>query len=163
MEWEQILMCKNIGLFCDNTTAVAYLKRREGTVQRFSFKKPKPFSTGSSRTHSSSPVHHREEECHNRFLQLQTPDHRFRVNPQPSGASRPKKKPVLIDLFAMSLNHQLANYYCAVQDPMALGEDAMLQNWNYRQVYAFPMSAMIRCVVNKLRSPVGTQRILMAP
>ena len=49
-----------------------------------------------------------------------------------------KRWPVSIDLFATSLNHCCSTYFSPYHDRNALGTDALLQNWNGWQAYAFP-------------------------
>ena len=49
-----------------------------------------------------------------------------------------KRWPVSIDLFATSLNHRCSIYFSPYHDRNALGTDALLQNWNGWQAYAFP-------------------------
>ena len=56
--------------------------------------------------------------------------------------------PVMVDLFATSLNHHLSVYFAPMSDPMAAVTDAMLQDWDHLQAYAFPPVAMIRAVLN---------------
>ena len=48
------------------------------------------------------------------------------------------RSPVMLDLFATSLNHQCSPYFSPFQDPMALGTDAFLQNWDGYQMFTFP-------------------------
>ena len=65
------------------------------------------------------------------------------------------KWPVMIDLFATSLNHHCSLYFSSFRDPSAIGTDALLQNWDGYQVYAFPPWSMIPLVLKKLRSSSG--------
>ena len=45
-----------------------------------------------------------------------------------------------IDTFATPLNYRLPNFFCPFQDPMAIGVDAFLQSWDYKDLYAFHTS-----------------------
>ena len=65
------------------------------------------------------------------------------------------KWPVMIDLFTTSLNHRCPLYFSPFCDPSAIGTDALLQNWDGHQVYAFPPWSMIPLVLKKLRSSSG--------
>ena len=42
-----------------------------------------------------------------------------------------KRWPVMVDLFATSLNHRLPVYFALVSDPRAAVTDAMLQSWDH--------------------------------
>ena len=75
----------------------------------------------------------------------------------------PKRWPVSIDLFATSLNHQCCPYFSPFHDPNALGMDALLQNWNGWQAYAFPPWFLIPAVLKKLRSSFGVLLTIIAP
>ena len=60
------------------------------------------------------------------------------------------KWPVMINLFATSLNHRCSLYFSPFRDPLAIGTDALLQTWDGYQVYAFPPWSMIPLVLKKL-------------
>ena len=74
-----------------------------------------------------------------------------------------KRWPVIIDLFATSLNHQWCPYFSPFRDPNALVTDALLQSWNGWQVYAFPPWSLIPAVLKKLRSSSGVLLTIIAP
>ena len=74
-----------------------------------------------------------------------------------------KRWPVSIDLFATSLNHQCYPYFSSFHDPNTQGTDALLQNWNGWQVYAFPLWSLIPAVLKKLRSSSGVLLTIIAP
>ena len=71
--------------------------------------------------------------------------------------------PVMADLFATALNCRLPVYFSPVNDPMAAGTDVFLQEWDDLQAYAFPPFALVRQVLNKLRSCKRTLLTLIAP
>ena len=66
-----------------------------------------------------------------------------------------KRWPVSVDLFATSQNHRCSIYFSPYHDHNALGTDALLQNWNGWQAYAFPPWSLIPAVLKKLRSSSG--------
>ena len=78
-------------------------------------------------------------------------------------ASLQKRWSVTVDLLATSLNHRLPVYFAPMSDPMASGTDAMLQNWDHLEAYAFPPVAMLHQVLNKVRNSVGTHVTLITP
>ena len=71
--------------------------------------------------------------------------------------------PVTIDLFATSLNHRCIPYFSPFHDPNSIGTDALLQQWNGWQAYAFPPYALIPAVLKKLRSSSGVLMTIIAP
>ena len=70
--------------------------------------------------------------------------------------------PVMVNLFATSLNYHLPVYF-SPHNPMAAGTDAFLQSWDGLQAYAFPPFSLIQQILNKLRSCKGTLLTLIAP
>ena len=70
---------------------------------------------------------------------------------------------VMIDLVATSSNHHCLPYFSPFHDLNALGTDALLQNWDGYQVYAFPPWSLVPLVLKKLRSSFGVLMILIAP
>ena len=66
-----------------------------------------------------------------------------------------RRWPVSIDLFATSQNHRCSIYFSPFHDHNALGTDALLQNWNGLQAYAFPPWSLSPAVLKKLRSSSG--------
>ena len=74
-----------------------------------------------------------------------------------------KRRPVMVDLFATSLNYRLPVYFSPLNDPMAVGTDAFLQSWGGLQAYAFPSFALVCSILSRLRSSRGTLLSLVAP
>ena len=74
-----------------------------------------------------------------------------------------RRWPVSIDLFATSQNHRCSLYFSPYHDLNALGTDALLQNWNGWQAYAFPPWSLIPAVLKKLRSSSGVLLTIVAP
>ena len=46
--------------------------------------------------------------------------------------------PATVDLFTMALNYHLPVYFSPLDDPIAAGTDAILQQWDRLQAFAFP-------------------------
>ena len=74
-----------------------------------------------------------------------------------------RRWPVSIDLFATSQNHRCSLYFSPYHDHNALGTDALLQNWNGWQAYAFPPWSLIPAGLKKLRSSSGVLLTIVAP
>ena len=70
---------------------------------------------------------------------------------------------VQINLFATSANHRCSIYFSPYRDPQSAGTDAFLQSWDGLQAYAFPPFAIIPRVLAKLRESRGTELTLVAP
>ena len=73
-----------------------------------------------------------------------------------------RRWPVSIDLFATSQNHRCSLYFSPYHDRNAPGTDALLQNWNGWQAYAFPPWSLIPAVLKKLRLSSGVLLTIVA-
>ena len=141
------LLKKSIAVFCDNSTAVAYLRNLGGTLSP---------SLNSIAQRILRWVEERESLLLPQFI-------KGSHNVTADSLSRPgqaigtewvlhqemfdflnKRWPVTIDLFATYHNRRLDAYFAPTLDPMAVGTDAMLQCWSNMLVYAFPPFSMIR-------------------
>ena len=74
-----------------------------------------------------------------------------------------RRWPVSIDLFSTSQNHRCSIYFSPYHAHNALGMNALLQNWNGWQAYAFPPWSLILAVLKKLRSSSGVLLTIVAP
>ena len=74
-----------------------------------------------------------------------------------------RRWPVSVDLFATSQNHRCSIYFSPYHNHNAMGTDALLQNWNGWQAYAFPPWSLIPTVLRKLRSSSGVLLTIVAP
>ena len=70
---------------------------------------------------------------------------------------------VSIGLFATSQNHRCSLYFSPYRNHNAMGTDALLQNWNGWQAYAFPPWSLIPAGLKKLRSSSGVLLTIAAP
>ena len=68
-----------------------------------------------------------------------------------------------VDLFATGQNFRLQTFVSPFPDPRAIASDAFLFNWDHLELYAFPPTALVRKVINKLLSAEGTLLTLIAP
>ena len=67
----------------------------------------------------------------------------------------------MVDMFATRFNRQLTLYYSSVEDPAAMGVDALSQSWTGMSGYAFPPPAVIPAVLGKLHNTGGDFRIIL--
>ena len=68
-----------------------------------------------------------------------------------------------IDLFATRFNHKLPQFVSPVPDPLAVAVDALTLPWENLDAYAFPPTAMLGKVVEKLQNSPCKRLILIAP
>ena len=135
------LVGRVVAVFCDNMTAVAYLRRQSGTLAvALSALAQRILLWAEQQNISLMP----------QFVQ-------GRNNVVVDALSRPNQVissewilhqvvfdwllscwPVTIDLFASSLSHCCSVYFAPVSDPMAAGTDTMFWSWDSLQAYAFP-------------------------
>ena len=154
------------GFFCDNTTAVAYLRKEGGTrssllntlaqeilrwTESLSICLAPQFLPGSNNVLA---------DALSRPHQL--PHSEWSLNMTVFQSLR-RLWPIQLDLFATSENHRCSIYFSPFRDPMSAGTDAFLQSWNGLQAYAFPPVAVIPHVLAKLRASTGTELTLVAP
>jgi hypothetical protein len=69
----------------------------------------------------------------------------------------------MIDLFATSFNNKLPLFVSPVPDPKALAVDAISMDWAGKYCYAFPPTAFIQQILNKLRLSPDCKLLLVAP
>ena len=71
--------------------------------------------------------------------------------------------PVMVDLFATSLNHRLQVYFSPMADPQAAAVDALVQSWDNLQAYASPPFGLLQKVLSKVRGSHNLELTLIAP
>ena len=69
----------------------------------------------------------------------------------------------LIDLFATRFNHKLPQFVSPVPDTLAVAVDALTLPWEDLDAYAFPPTAILGKVVEKLQNSPYKRLILIAP
>ena len=165
-QFQSSLQGRTVAVFCDNTTAVAYLRKEGGTrspllnslaqeilrwTESLSIRLAPQFLPGSNNVLA---------DALSRPHQL--PHSEWSLNMTVFRSLR-KLWPVQIDLFATSDNRRCSIYFSPFHDPMSAGTDAFLQSWDGLQAYAFPPVAIIPRVLAKLRASTGTELTLVAP
>ena len=148
-EFQELVQDKMVAVFIDNTTAVAYLKNQGGTMSqklnqeaqeilRWSEEKGvvlcPQFLLGSRNVIADSLSRPNQIQGAEWTLCQETVDQITR------------RWPATIDLFATSLNYRFPVYFAPLQDPVSVGTDSLLQNWENLQGYAFPPFPLIRKV-----------------
>jgi hypothetical protein len=67
-----------------------------------------------------------------------------------------------VDLFALEMNTKLATYMSPIPETQAWKVDSLIQSWGGLYAYAYPPTALIRAVINKIRTD-KVEVILIAP
>ena len=165
-QFQSSLQGRTVAVFCDNTTAVAYLRKEGGTrspllnslaqeilrwTESLSIRLAPQFLPGSNNVLA---------DALSRPHQL--PHSEWSLNMTVFLSLR-KIWPVQINLFATSENRRCSIYFSPFRDPMSAGTDSFLQSWDGLQAYAFPPVAIILRVLAKLRASSGTELTLVAP
>ena len=163
--FQSSLQGRTVAVLCDNTTAVAYLRKEGGTrspllntlaqailhwSESLSICLAPQFLPGSNNVLA---------DALSRPHQL--PHSEWSLNVTVFQSLR-RLWPVQIDLFATSENHRCSIYFSPFRDLMSAGTDAFLQSWDGLQAYAFPPVAIIPRVLAKLRASTGTELTLVA-
>ena len=165
-QFQSSLRGMTVAVFCDNTTAVAYLRKEGGKrspllnslaqeilrwTESLSIRLAPQFLPGSQNVLA---------DALSRPHQL--PHSEWSLNRDVFQSLR-RLWPVQIDLFATSDNHRCSIYFSPLHDPRSAGTDAFLQSWDGLQAYAFPPVSLIPRVLAKLRASSGTELTLVAP
>ena len=155
------IMNSTVALFMDNSTVIAYLRNQGGTrsqhlnsiaqriprwAESLPVVLPPQFIMGCNNVLADSLSRP------NQILGLE-----WTLKTEVFQDLR-KRWPVSIDLFATSLNHQCCPYFSPFHGP-----NALLQNWNGWQAYAFPPWSLIPAVLKKLWSSSGVLLTIIAP
>ena len=160
------LVGSSVAIFADNSTAIAYLRNQGGTHSSLL----NSIAQRILRWAENLPVvispqfimgkHNVLEDALSRPNQILGSEWTLK---QEVFMDLCKRWPVSIDLFATSQNHRCSIYFSPYHDHNALGTDALLQNWDGWQAYAFPPWSLIPAVLNKLRSSSGVLLTIIAP
>ena len=165
-QFQSSLRGMTVAVYCDNTTAVAYLRKEGGTrspllnslaqeilrwTESLSIRLAPQFLPGSQNVLA---------DALSRPHQL--PHSEWSLNMDVFLSLR-RLWPVQIDLFATSDNRRCSIYFSPLHDPMSAGTDVFLQSWDGLQAYAFPPVPLIPRVLAKLRASSGTELTLVAP
>ena len=160
------LQGRKVAVFCDNTTAVASLRRVGGTrssllhtlaleilrwTESLSVCLAPQFLPGSNSVLADALSRH-----------LQLPHSEWSLHLTVLHSLR-RLWPVQLVFFATSANLRCSIYFSQFRDPMSADTEAFLQSWEGLQAYAFPPVAIIPRVLATLRASTGTELTLVAP
>ena len=160
------LVGSSVAIFADNSTAISYLRNQGGTHSSFlNSIAQRILRWAESLSVVISPQfimgkHNVLADALSRPNQILGSEWTLK---QEVFRDLCRRWPVSIDLFATSQNHRCSIYFSPYHDHNALGTDALLQNWNGWQAYAFPPWSLIPAVLKKLRSSFGVLLTIIAP
>ena len=166
LHFQSSLLGKTVAVFCDNVTAVAYLRKEGGTRSPLLNSIAQEILRWSESLHISLAPQFipgsRNVLADTLSRPHQLPSTEWSLNMEVFLSLR-RLWPIQIDLFATSENHRCSIYFSPIRDPQSAGTDAFLQPWEGLQVYAFPPWSIIPRVLAKLRVSRGTELTLVAP
>ena len=143
--------CQNqtVSVATDNSTVVAYINKEELTQQRY------VLCCGRSWHHITLRARH-IPGCLNVMADLlsrsnQVQSTEWSLHPQVFKQICQKWFTPHVDLFATHLNHKLPLYISPVPDPKAWDIDALNINWTGLTAYAYPSTALLHRVIQKIR------------
>ena len=166
LHFQSFLSGTTVAVFCDNVTAVAYLRKEGGTrspalntiaqeilrwAESLQIRLAPQFIPGIRNVLADtlSCPHH-------------LPSSEWSLN-MDVFRSLTRQWPVMIDLFVTSDNHRCSIYFSPFRDPLSVGTDALLQSWDGLLAYAFPPWSILPQVLAKLRVSHRTLLTLVAP
>ena len=113
---------------------------------------------------TKSPTHPRPLKCDSRQAIQTGSNHLDRVVPTSrSFSSDMQPMAPASDLFATRFNHKLPQFVSPVPDSLAVAVDALTLPWEELDAYAFPPTAILGRVVEKLLDSPCKRIILIAP
>ena len=161
------LQGKKLGLMSDNSSVVAYLNKQGGTKSAELCRATREvihlaeFHAISLRAnYIPGKKNILADSLSRRFQVIQT---EWSLNQGIANRVIRKWGKPNIDLFATSLNRKLPQYFSPLKDDEALGEDALQQCWNRKDVYAYPPQGIIQRVLVKVRESEDLLMTLIAP
>ena len=152
-EFQHLVKGLTVGVFANNTTALAYVRKQGGTM--------------SAALNSEAQSLLRWTDSLNVVLLPQFVMESYNVVADSSSRRNQvigsewtlvqevmdellRRWPANVDLFATSLNYRIPVYFSSISDPIPAGSDAFLQSWDDLSAYEFPPFALIREVIRKL-------------
>ena len=142
-----LLSGATVAVFCDNVTAVAYL-RKEGRTRS-----PALNAIAQEILHWAESLRIRLAPQFIPGIRNVLADSLSRPHQLPGSEwslnmdmfrSLSRQWPVMIELFATSANHRCSIYFSPFRDPLSAGTDALLQSWDGLLAYAFPPWSILR-------------------
>ena len=113
---------------------------------------------------AKSPAHPRPSKCDSGQVIQAGSNHPDRmVSPSGSLSKTVQKMAPASDLFATRFNHKLPQFVSPVPDSLAVAVDALTLTWEDLDAYAFPPTAILGKVVEKLQDSPCRRLILIAP
>ena len=166
LHFQSFLSGATVSVFCDNVTAVAYLRKEGGTRSPALNTIAQGILCWAESLQIRLAPHFIPGICDVLMDSLsrphQLPSSEWSLN-MDVFRSLSRQWPVMIDLFATSDNHRCSIYFSLFRDPLSAGTDALPQFWDGFLAYAFPPRSILPQVLAKLRVSHQTILTLVAP
>ena len=168
LQFSKHLANTTVRLYCDNTTAVSYLRNEGGTYSPHLNLITEAILSWCDQFHTTViPVHlpgSRNVVADSLSRQGKILQGEWTLNRQVLCQVFDLWGTPSTDMFATRKNKQAADFVSPVPDAQALAIDALSINWSNRGlVYAFPPTVLIPRVLEIIRSSSGVAVILIAP
>ena len=166
LHFQYFLAGATVAVFCDNVTAVAYLRKEGGT------RSPAVNTIPQGILRWTESLQIRLAPQFIPGIRNVLADSLSRPHQLPSSEwslnmgvfrSLTRQWPVMINLFATSDNHRCSIYFSPFRDPLSAGKDALLQSWDGLLASAFLPWSILPQVLAKLRVSNGTLLTVVAP
>ncbi len=158
-------MCNvHIKIELDNTTAISYINKMGGKIQRLSEIAQELWMWARDRDIWVSAVHlpgilNIEADAQSRDLSDENKE--WKLNPSTFAKINDLWGPLEIDLFATRINCQLQRYISWLPDPDSCCTNAFLTSWD-EFCYAFPPFSLLTRVLQKVEAD-SSEMVLVAP
>ena len=154
LHFQNILKNKKVMICSDNTTAIAYLNKQGGTKNWVLVQLSLKIMTWALQHQVSLKARHIPGKLNVMADKLSRPNQimgtEWSIHPQVIDAiARTWEKPQ-IDLFATRYNNKLPTFVSPIPDPLAYAVDAVAIDWTGFIAFAYPPTAMIKTVLNKI-------------
>ena len=166
-EFQNLCMGKMVLVATDNTTVVAYINKeggmRSGPLCALLWR-ILTWCTGKQVTLKAQHIPGRLNVVADKLSRLgQTIQTEWSLLPEVFQALCNRWHQPQIDLFATRFNNKLPLFVSPVPDPMATAVDALSLSWENLDAYAFPPTAILGKVVEKLQDSPYQRLIIIAP
>ena len=165
-EFQKLYMGKMVLVATDNTTVVAYINKeggmRSGPLCALLWR-ILTWCTGKQVTLKARHIPGRLNVVADKLSQLgQTIQTEWSLLPEDSRALCDRWHQPQIDLFATRFNNKVPLFISPVLDPMATAVDALSLSWEDLDAYAFPLTAILGKVVEKLQDSPYRRLLIIA-
>ena len=164
LHFQSSLVGRNVSVFCDNSTAVSYLRKEGGTRSPFLNTDAGDSPLGRLPLDpSATPVHPGVSQCAGGLSLSPSPASAYRVVPSSGGFSVFKSSVTGPNRLICNIRQSpLFHLFLSLPGSDGCGHRRFPSMWDGLQAYAFPPWSIIPRVLAKLRMSQGTELTLVA-